>query len=469
MRRSILAAALAAAVPGCALKLPWSTSELQKEALRNTAVPAAWKAGGAVVAPVADRWLASFADPALSALVDEALVYNADLQVATARVEQAAGYVKVAGGTLYPAVNAAARAAVKDAGGTQGGGLSASWELDLWGRLRYGARAAESQYASAQADYAYARASLAAMVARAWFLATETALQRQLAQEIVGSSEQLLRLAQDRQRIGSGDALDVATADVSLGGYRDALRQLDLAQEQSLRALEVLLGRYPSAELRAPMKLIALPGPVPAGLPSELLERRPDVIAAERRVAAAFDRIEEARTAMLPTISLTTGLGYVSSDVFVLKNINNPLWSFAAIFFVPLFRGGALEAQVEIRTAEQKQAIAEYARTGIRAFSDVESALSAELASREREVILAKTVVDNERALELAMVRYRVGTADLRVVLQQQLTLFATRSAALRVRSEQLVQRVNLYLALGGDFDGRAGEPRAATESAPLR
>lgn len=467
---TIHAAALVAAVTGCTLKPLPTISELQREALPHTAVPAAWKAAGGVAAPVSDRWLATFDEPELNALVEEALAYNADLQVAAARVEQAAGYVKAAGGSLYPAVNAAGRAAIKDAGGTQGGGLSVSWELDLWGRVRYGARAAESQYASAQADYAYARQSLGALVARGWFLATETALQRQLAQEIVGSSARLLQLAQERQRVGNGDALDVAAAEASLGGYRDALRQVELAQEQSLRALELLLGRYPAAALQAPMKLSTLPGPVPAGLPSELLERRPDVVAAERRVAAAFDRVEEARTAMLPTLSLTTGLGYVSSDIFLLKNINNPLWSFAAIFYAPLFRGGALEAQVEVRTAEQKQAIAEYARIGIRAFSDVENALSGELAFREREVILAKTVVDNQRALDLATIRYRVGTIDLRAVLQQQLALFAARSALLRVRSEQLVQRVNLHLALGGGWtnaaDKPAPQPRAIGEPA---
>jgi outer membrane protein TolC len=249
---TMLAAALAAAVVGCALKSPPTTTELQKEAMPHTVVPAAWKAGGSVAAPVVDRWLATFGEPDLNALIEEALAYNADLRVAAARVEQAAAYVKVAGGSLDPAVDVLGRAAIKDAGGTQGGGLSVSWELDLWGRLRYGVRAAESQYASAQADYAYARQSLGALVARGWFLATETALQRQLAQEIVGSSERLVRLAQERQRVGNGDALDVATAEASLGGYRDALRQVELAQEQSLRAIELLLGRYPGRRCGRP-------------------------------------------------------------------------------------------------------------------------------------------------------------------------------------------------------------------------
>jgi outer membrane protein TolC len=195
-----------------------------------------------------------------------------------------------------------------------------------------------------------------------------------------------------------------------------------------------------------------MPPPVPAGLPSELLERRPDVVAAERRVAAAFDRVGEAKAAMLPKISLTAGVSSVSSDLFVLKDHNNPVWSAGANLLAPLYQGGALRAQVEIRTSEQKQALAEYAQAGLRAFGEVENALATEFTLKDRQTILMNAVTDNERALELANVQYRVGSVDLRSVSQQQLALFAARSALIRVQSEARVQRVNLYLALGGSF-----------------
>jgi outer membrane protein TolC len=187
-------------------------------------------------------------------------------------------------------------------------------------------------------------------------------------------------------------------------------------------------------------------------MPSELLERRPDVIAAERRVAAAFYRVEEAKAARLPRISLTAAVTSISSDLFVLKDRDNPIWSAGASLTAPLYTGGALTGQIEVRTAEQKQAIAEYGRVGARAFGEVENALSTAFALEDREAILSQAVIHNARALELANVRYRVGAGDLRAVQQQALALHAARTALLRVQAERLVQRVNLHLALGGGF-----------------
>ncbi|MBK8687683.1 MAG: TolC family protein [Betaproteobacteria bacterium] len=234
----ILVAALAAAMAGCALNPPPPATDLQRHALPNTVVPTAWKAGGAAAAPVADRWLASFGDPGLSALVGEALVYNADLQVAAARVEQAAGYVKVADGALLPSVGVVAMGGGKSggSGGLDGIWLNASLELDVWGRLRYGQAAAQEQSAAVAADYAYARQSLAATVAKGWFLAIEAGLQRAIAQDAVRAAEALLRLAQDRLRIGNGNEQAVAEARVNVGTARDRLRQIELAREQALRA-----------------------------------------------------------------------------------------------------------------------------------------------------------------------------------------------------------------------------------------
>jgi NodT family efflux transporter outer membrane factor (OMF) lipoprotein len=451
----VLATALALALSGCALHAPPTTAELQQEVLPKGTTPVSWKAGGGAAAPVADRWLATFDEPALSALVDEALVYNADLRVAAARVEQAAGYVKVASGALLPSVGV-----VGLGGGKSGGGggldgifLNASLELDVWGRLRYGRAASQAGYAAAEADYAYAHQSLAAMVAKAWFLAVEAGMQRAIAQDALTSSEGLLRMAQDRLRIGNGNSQAVAQARANVGPYRDALQQVELSREQALRALELLLGRYPGAEIAVADRLTPMPPPVPVGVPSELLERRPDMVAAERRVAAAFDRVGEARAAQLPRISLTAGGSNVSSELIVLKDASSPIWSVGANLIAPLYQGGALRAQVEIRSAEQKQAVAEYARAGQKAFGEVENALGAESSLRERDATLAATVRDSEEALELTRTQFRIGAVDQRAVEQSQLALYAARTSRLRVQTERLAQRANLYLALGGGFD----------------
>jgi NodT family efflux transporter outer membrane factor (OMF) lipoprotein len=281
-------------------------------------------------------------------------------------------------------------------------------------------------------------------------------MQRALADEMVTSSVRLVSLASDRLRVGNGNEYDLALARANVQTFQDAQHQLDAAYRQALRALEALAGRYPAAALQVPARLAERPAPVPAGIPSELLERRPDVAAAERRVAAAFYRIETAKAARLPSISLTASGSSISSELFVLKDLENPVWSLGAKLMAPIFTGGALQAQVEVRTAEQKVAVAEYGRIGARAFGEVENALSSEFTLQSRVAVLRQAVIENERALELANVRYRVGSSDLRAVQQQQLAVFGARTTLLRVQAEQLVQRVNLYLALGGGWQQAA-------------
>jgi len=453
--RTLVGVVFLVTVTACALRQPPDTVEMRREALPNLAVPERWSAQGGVPSAVSAGWLATFRDERLDALVREALANNPDLRVAAARVEQAAAHARLAGAAIYPQVNVMARGGGKmsgDSSGLEGAGVFASWELDLWGRVRSQREAAELQYASVDLDAEYARQSIAALVAKSWFLATEARMQKAIAEEMAAASTRLVGLARDRQRVGKGDEYDVRVAQASLQGYQDVVRQLDLGFQQALRALESLAGRYPAAAIEAPAQLAARPGPVPAGMPSDLLERRPDVVAAERRVAAAFYRVEEAKAARLPKISLTASGTSVSSELFVLKSHDNPVWGAGASLVMPIFTGGALQAQVEIRTAEQQVAVADYGRIGARAFGEVENALSSEFSLDARDVILTQAVAENERALELANVRYRVGSADLRAVQQQQLALYAARTSLLRVQSERLVQRVNLYLALGGGW-----------------
>ncbi len=452
---------LAAAAGGllataCALQSPPAGEELTHEALGPAAIPPdAWVADATNAGPVEAGWLGEFDDPTLQALVQEALEHNADLRVAAARVEQAASYVRIAGGDVLPAVNAVGRVSANDGASSAPlniGALNVSWELDVWGRVRYGRRAAEDQYASASADLEYARQSLAAAVVRAWITATETSLQRSLAQESLAAAEELVSVAEERHRVGVGSELDVTVAQAGRDSYRDVLRRLELGVENSQRALELLLGRYPAAELEQAAELPGLQNDVPGGVPAELLERRPDVIAAEHRVAAAFSRAGEARAARLPRLTLNAGGSYIDSDTFVLQDRDNPVWSIGLGLLMPIYAGGALEAQVELRTLEQKEAVADYARVGLNAFGEVENSLAGERAARERVAILTSQLASSERALELENIRYRVGSTDLRSVHRQQLAVYDVKMSLLRMRTEQLAQRVALHLALGGSF-----------------
>jgi outer membrane protein TolC len=225
---------------------------LQQENLPNLKLPAAWVETSSA-GPVQDNWIATLGDPQLPALVTEAITYNADLRLAVARVEEAAANVKAAGAQLYPSVNLLAKTGGKVGGDGSGVGgviVPASWEIDLWGRVRYGRVAAEDQYASTEADVAAAAQSIAALVAKSWFLAIQARQQRDLAAEMVASSRELLRIAQQRQTIGPGSAVEVAQASASLQELLDTVRQLDLALAQSSRSLELLLGRYPAPRSR---------------------------------------------------------------------------------------------------------------------------------------------------------------------------------------------------------------------------
>ncbi len=441
---------------GCSLKDPPLPEEIRRQA--GLALPVEWQAGGAP-GPVADNWLANFQDDNLAILVTEAVIRNPDLRVSAVKVEQAAEYVNLAKANLLPALNILGTGGTKSGGGDatsalQGIALVASWELDLWGRLRYGRQAAVESYMSARADLEFARQSIAAATAKSWFTATETWLQKQIAGEMVQSAELLLALTEKRYEVGVIGQDDVALAQASFGTLRDQAVQVDLAHGQAIRALELLIGRYPSAELKARRELAKLPGPVPVGIPLQLLERRPDLIAAERRVAAAFNRVGEAKAARLPKITLNASVAAFTSEVIRLKDdFSNPVSGAGARLVAPVYQGGALQTQVEIRSLEQKEAVAEYAAKALRALGDVENALAAIENLAERERLLQRNVVDQQRAFDLVQTSYRTGSGDLRGVQQQLLDLHAARLSLLRVQSEQLSQRVNLHLALGGSFE----------------
>jgi len=467
-----LALVVPLALSACALAPQPSRDDVVKEALPNVRAPAQWAAPGAGAGSVADDWLATFREPQLDALVIEAVAYNADLRIAAARVDAAAAYLAGAESPLWPQVNAVARGGGKmsgDSSGLRGIGLFAAWELDLWGRVRSLVRSTELQYEATGLDAEYARQSIAALVAKAWILAIEARLQKAQAEATLRAAEDLASLARDRLRVGSGDEYAVATAQASVEALRDTVKSLDLAYANALRALEMLVGRYPASSVAVAAGLPAWPGEIPSGLPSELLERRPDVVAAERRVAAAFYRTEEAKAARLPRITLVGNVTSLDSTLFVLQERNNPVMSFGAGLVQPLFLGGLLQAQVDVRTAEQQAAIAEYGKLGIRVFGEVEGALAAGTTAREREQILVRAVRENERALELSNIKFRVGTIDLSSVQQQQIAVYNARISLLRVQSDRLVQRVNLHLALGGSFEPASPPATKTSDASSLR
>ena len=458
-RRALAAVALGALVTGCALQSPPKPEETRTKALGNTDVNTPWRAGDQVPGTVQDNWLATFNDAQLNALVAEAVQRNPDLRVAATKVEQATQQLSMAEAARRPEVSIRATGGFKlsDMSSALTGIIGlVSWELDLWGQLRYQREAAAATLTSVQADTEFARQSIAATTAKAWFIAAQTLGEQQLAADMVTSSEHLVKLSGDRSRIGAGSDQDVALANANLGVARDSLVQARYAHQAAVRALELLLGRYPATELQARPDLPPMPGPVPAGLPLQMLERRPDMIAAERRVAAAFNRVGVAKAAELPSIRLTGNVGYIDSDILQLKqDYSNPSAGVGAKIVAPIYTGGGLQAQVELMSAQQREAVAQYAKLALRAIGDVEESLAMSRTLTERETLLQAIIADQQRAFDLAQTSYRVGKQDLRSVEQQALSLYASRVNLLRVRGEQLSQRVALHLALGGSFSER--------------
>lgn len=191
---------------------------------------------------------------------------------------------------------------------------------------------------------------------------------------------------------------------------------------------------------------------MPAGVPSELLEPRPDVVAAERRVAAAFYLTAEAKAARLPRLSIGGAIGTASADISGNRDVSNPIWSVGGALTQPIFLGGAMNAQVRIRTTEQRAAVSNYGSMALRAFNEVEGALAAETTYRDREQLVAERVKFGEESVRLSGVRYKIGRIDQRVLLQQQNELLASRRHYADIRGLRLIQRIRLHLALGGRF-----------------
>jgi NodT family efflux transporter outer membrane factor (OMF) lipoprotein len=333
-------------------------------------------------------------------------------------------------------------------------GVGASWELDVWGRVRSKKAAAKAESASLEADYEFARQSLAAAVARAYFSVIEASQQEANAQETLGLYEEYSKLTDERKKQGHASDYDVAQIRSRTAGAKDTYIAAQAARAQAIRAIEVVTSNYPAGKLGVRRSFPSQPKAVPAGLPAQILERRPDVVAAERRFAAAFHRTNEARTARLPrfSISASGGMGTAQMDtVGVVEQVN---WSLAAGVIQPIFFGGEFKAVQDIRTAEQKAAVASYVGVALRAFEDVEGALAGDYYLRRRESALSEMVAASADAVKLGRGRLSEGQEDMFSVLRLSGENLAAKIELTKIRASRLRERVNLHLALGGDFKG---------------
>lgn len=490
MRSSLLIATTGLlTLAGCTVKTPPTGPEILTDRAKSK-IPGKWSASpgrGAVV----PGWISSFGDPELTRIVEDAVARNPDLAAAAALVEASRDAVRVAASSLYP------RAGIKILGERQGSelsgtlgsgmdpadlgalgvetsggsgstrsvdssqqrwvygiGIGAAWEADVWGRVRSKKAAAKADSLALEADYEFARQSLAAAVARAYFSAIEAAQQEANAQETLNLYQEYMKLTDERKKQGHASDFEYSQIKSRTAGAKDALYAAQMSRAQAIRAIEVVTSNYPAGKLRVRRSFPRTPGSVPSGLPSELLERRPDLISAERRFAAAFHRTNEARAARLPRFALSTSGGLGSAQLDTVGVLDSLTWSLAAGVTQPIFFGGELKAQQDIRTSEQRAAVATYHSVALHAFEDVEDALAADYYLRKREGALGEMVTSSADSVKFGRLQLDQGQTDMFTILRLAGENLASKIELTKVRASRLRERANLYLALGGGFSG---------------
>ncbi|SFW33661.1 efflux transporter outer membrane subunit [Nitrosovibrio sp. Nv17] len=406
-----------------------------------------------------DRWVEIFGDPTLSAVVHDALTANYDLKVAAARVDAAVAQVRIDGAGLWPQVSFSPnfeQVRIREAGfGTAHFSVfdamfNLSWEVDVWGRIRDTRQAAVQEASAAATDFRGARLSLAARVAQDYFSLVEAQLQAGVAEQSIQDRRTIVELVRGRFARGLTTALDVrlaltdlASAEVQLGQARNQVQAI-------ARRLEVLLGRYPAGSPERVAMLPELPMDLPAGLPSELLERRPDLVAALDRLHAADARAASARKLLLPRITLTAAGGTRSTALTELVDPRALAWNVVMGLVQPLFTGGRIQGEIQLREAHVEEALNQYRSAALNAFREVEQMLAAEEWLRGQEKALKEAVEQTEASRRLAIYSYRLGMIEILTLLDSYRSTLNAQSAHLAIKRQLLNNRINLYLALGG-------------------
>ena len=455
--RQSMAIALALCLTGCAIVSPQLKPDVPVAGTWNEAAPA----NAAVVSPT---WWESFGSVELRSLVAEALAGSPDLAIATERVRQAEAQVRVAGASLFPVLSAGADTSSRRTGDARGATISnasgltltASYELDLWGRNRAGVRSAESSLAATRFDHDTARITLISGVATSYFdvLALRTRLA--IARENLAIAERVLELVSARARNGAASALDVSRQEATVLSQRAALLPVEQLERQTLAALAVLLGRPPEGfdVQGAAIADLAVPA-IDPGLPAELLVRRPDLASAEAQLAAGNADVAAARAALLPSIKLTGTAGLASGALLSLVSGGTAsALGIAASLLQPIFDGGRLRGQKAIAESRERELVETYRKAILSAFQDVEGALAGASRLGQQEQLQDDVQAHARESLRLAEVRYRQGADDLLTVLDAQRTLFSAQDQLAQVRQSRLQAAVSLYKALGGGWRG---------------
>lgn len=456
-----LTASLAGALllAGCALGPDYTRPEVAAPAFKE---PAGWQPAAPAAEQPRGKWWEAFGDPVLDGLQDRLEASSNTLLAARAQYQQVLSSVTVAYSALYPAVNATgsavrSRTAAKNAAPAEvqnsfGAGLAASWELDLWGTVRRGLEAGRATAAASAADLESVRLSLHATLAQTYFSLRVADTQQQLYDRTVADYARALKITQNRYAQGVDTRADVASAESQLKTAQAQALDLSLTRAQLEHAVAVLLGRPPASFSLAPAALGIAPPEAPALIPSQQLERRPDIAAAERRLAAASAGIGIAKGGYFPVLSLTAAAGYQGAQWSRLVSAPNEIWSVGGSALAPLFNAGKTRAQVAAARAAYDQSLANYRQTVLSAFQEVEDNLAAASLLAREAAVQDEAVVAARQATSITLNQYKAGAVSyLGVVTAQSAQLTAERTAV-QLLGRRLNASVTLLKAAGGDW-----------------
>src|SRR5688500_2201034 len=432
-------------------------------------LPASWKQSAPRFAEDG-RWWRIYEEAALNELIEESFRTNGDLVIAAARVDEARGILGEARSFLWPTVDAqgsagrqqiSTRTATAPPGiprefSTYRGTLNLSYEVDLFGRLRSGVDAARAELEASEASREAVRLALAAQVAKSYFSLRSFEQQVLLTRETLKLREDVLRRQRRRRQAGVIGDFELRQLEAEVAAARAQLPNLEQARELEEAALQVLLGRTPRQVYEATLAVDtahkdSLQAPVlPAGIPSELLLRRPDLVEAERRLAAANARVAVARAEIFPSIALTAALGSESAALSNLFSGGAALWSVAAVVTQPIFSGGRIEARTGAAEARERAVLAQYQQAVRAAFGEVRTARAVQARARESHEAESERAAALAETLRLARLRYDNGIASQLEVLDAERGLLAARIARIEALRAHRAAVADLFRALGG-------------------
>jgi multidrug efflux system outer membrane protein len=459
-----IAAALTGLTAGCALAPEYTRPALPvaEEYPADAPIATAQKADAKAAAEIA--WRDYFADPQLQAMVAQSLEHNRDLRLAVLRVLEARALYQIRRSDQFPSLDANAGAfrwrtpdnlSATGIGSTQSiynvGGSVATWELDFWGRVRNLKATALERFLATDAARRAVTVSLVALVADGYLSLRELDERIVIARETIKTREESFRIFQRRYQVGTTTQLDVAQVETLLTQAQALGAELEQARATQAHALTLLVGTQPTGlSDRANLNDAALMHDLRAGLPSELLQNRPDIVAAEHRLKAAHANIGAARAAFFPNISLTGFYGTASDELDSLFESGSNAWVFWPRLVLPIFDGGRRRANLDLAEVRRDAAVADYELTVQAAFRDVADALSAQHWLAEQVAIQRRALVAQQERARLAGMRYDRGSATYLEVLDAQRDLLSTEQRLVQLRRALLTSRVSLYAALGG-------------------